>query len=70
MLWVLKSLVVICWWCCNLGVFGKVNLSFAREQAKISVGELGYACDPSGGEWEDMQNVANWAILDSFDIAS
>ena len=55
MLWVLKSLVVICWWCCNLGVFGKVNLSFARERAKISVGELGYACDPSGGEWEDMQ---------------
>ena len=38
MLWVLKRLVVLCWCWCNLGVFGKVNLSFAQGRAKVKCG--------------------------------
>ena len=44
MSWVLKSLVVLCWWCCNLGDFGKVNLSFARGRAKVKCGRIWWEC--------------------------
>ena len=39
-LWVLKGWVASCWKCYNLGVFGKVNLSFARGRAKDKCGGI------------------------------